>query len=163
MLFISIHKAGLSHSWWLPTMWIVKFIIAILPDVRDQQAKFMAMLLQTSLQKAWLSSIVYKKSQKKQKQKNNNRQNNALKKLQLLLSEAWLQIELSICSHDSATKKQKTRGPRRLGALLDSCSWDDIGNFQQTRIKNSLLQTKSIEIWANSHTVRHYKCITFRS
>ncbi len=26
-----------------------------------------------------------------------------------------------------------------LGALLDSCSWDDIGNFLQTCIKNSLL------------------------
>ena len=33
-----------------------------------------------------------------------------------------------------------------LGALLDSCSWYDIGNFLQTCIKNSLLQTKSIEI-----------------
>ncbi len=33
-----------------------------------------------------------------------------------------------------------------LGALLDSCSWDDIGNFLQTCIKNSLLQTKSVEI-----------------
>ncbi len=31
-----------------------------------------------------------------------------------------------------------------LGVLLDSCSWDDIGNFLQTCIvvKNSLLQTK---------------------
>ncbi len=29
-----------------------------------------------------------------------------------------------------------------LGALLDSCSWDDIANFLQTCIKNSLLQTK---------------------
>ncbi len=28
-----------------------------------------------------------------------------------------------------------------LGALLDSCSWNDIGNFRQTCIKNSLLQT----------------------
>ncbi len=26
-----------------------------------------------------------------------------------------------------------------LGALLDSCRWDDIGNFLQTCIKNSLL------------------------
>ncbi len=50
-----------------------------------------------------------------------------------------------------------------LGALLDSCSWDDIGKFLQTCIKNSLLQTKSIEIWLNSHTVPHYACINFRS
>ncbi len=33
-----------------------------------------------------------------------------------------------------------------LSALLDSCSWYDIGNFLQTCIKNSLLPTKSIEI-----------------
>ncbi len=33
-----------------------------------------------------------------------------------------------------------------LGALLDSCSWYDIGNFLQTCIENSLLQSKSIEI-----------------
>ncbi len=50
-----------------------------------------------------------------------------------------------------------------LGALLDSCSWDDNGNFLQTCIKNSLLQTKSNEIWVNSHTVPHYACINFRS
>ncbi len=50
-----------------------------------------------------------------------------------------------------------------LGALLDSCSWDDIGNFLQTCIKNSELQTKSIEIWVNFHTVPHYACINFRS
>ncbi len=50
-----------------------------------------------------------------------------------------------------------------LGALLDSCSWDDIANFLQTCIKNSLLQTKSIEIWVNSHTVPLYACINFRS
>ncbi len=30
--------------------------------------------------------------------------------------------------------------------LLDSCSWDNIGNFLQTCIKNSQLHTKSIEI-----------------
>ncbi len=50
-----------------------------------------------------------------------------------------------------------------LGALLDSCGWGDIGNFLQTCIKNSMLQTKSIEIWVNSHTVPHYACINFRS
>ena len=33
-----------------------------------------------------------------------------------------------------------------LGALLDNCSWYDNGNFLQTCIKNTLLQTKSIEI-----------------
>ncbi len=33
-----------------------------------------------------------------------------------------------------------------LGALLDSWSWYDTGNFLQTCIKKSLLQTKSIEI-----------------
>ncbi len=32
------------------------------------------------------------------------------------------------------------------GALLDICSWHDIGNFLQTCIKNSLLQTESNEI-----------------
>ncbi len=31
------------------------------------------------------------------------------------------------------------------------------------RIKNSLLQTKSTEIWVNSHTVPHYACINLRS
>ncbi len=46
-----------------------------------------------------------------------------------------------------------------LGALLDSCSWDDIGNFLQACIKNSLLQTKSTEIWVNSHTVPCYAYI----
>ena len=46
-----------------------------------------------------------------------------------------------------------------LGALLDSCNWDYIGNFLQICIKNSLLQTKSIEIWINSHAVPHYVCI----
>ncbi len=50
-----------------------------------------------------------------------------------------------------------------LSVLLDSCSWDDIGNFLQTCIKNSLLQTKSVEIWENSHTVPHYACINFKS
>ncbi len=50
-----------------------------------------------------------------------------------------------------------------LGALLDSCSWDDIGNFLQTCIKNSLLPTKSIEIGVNSHTLPHYACINLRS
>ncbi len=33
-----------------------------------------------------------------------------------------------------------------LGALLYNCSYYDIGNFLQTCIENSLLQTKSIEI-----------------
>ncbi len=32
-----------------------------------------------------------------------------------------------------------------LGALLDSCNWYGISNFLQTFIKNSLLQTKSVE------------------
>ncbi len=51
-----------------------------------------------------------------------------------------------------------------LDALLDTCSWDDIGNFLQTCIKNSLLQTKSTEIWFSSYTVvPHYACINFRS
>ncbi len=50
-----------------------------------------------------------------------------------------------------------------LGALLDSCSWSDTGNFLQTCIKNSLLQPKSIEIWVNSDTVPHYACINLRS
>ncbi len=50
-----------------------------------------------------------------------------------------------------------------LGALLDSCSRDDLGNFLQTCIKKSLLQTKSTEIWVNSHTVPHYACINLRS
>ncbi len=51
-----------------------------------------------------------------------------------------------------------------LGALLDSCSWDDSGNFLQTCIKNSLLHwLKSTEIWINSPTVPHYACISSRS
>ncbi len=57
----------------------------------------------------------------------------------------------------------KNKRSKDLGALLDSCSWDDKGNFLQMCIKNSLLQTKSIEIWVNSHTVPHYACINFRS
>ncbi len=57
----------------------------------------------------------------------------------------------------------KNKRSKDLGALLDSCSWDDIGNFLQTCIKNSLLQAKSIEIWVNSHTVPYYACINFRS
>ncbi len=52
--------------------------------------------------------------------------------------------------------RKKNKRSKDLGALLDGCSWDDIGNFLQTCIKNSLLQTKSIEIWVNSHTVTHY-------
>ncbi len=51
---------------------------------------------------------------------------------------------------------EKNKRSKDLGALLDSCSWDDIGNFQQTCIKNSRLQIKSIEIWVNSHTVHMY-------
>ncbi len=41
-------------------------------------------------------------------------------------------------------KKLQNKRSKDLGALLDSCSWSDIGNFLQTCIKNSLLQTKSI-------------------
>ncbi len=59
-------------------------------------------------------------------------------------------VNISFSAHNS-NKRSKD-----LGALLDSCSWDDIGNFQQTCIKNSRLQTKSIEIWVNSHTVHMY-------
>ncbi len=59
--------------------------------------------------------------------------------------------------------KNVNKRSKDLCALLDSCSWDDIGNCLQTCIKNSLLQTKSIEIWVNSHTVPHYACINFRS
>ncbi len=33
-----------------------------------------------------------------------------------------------------------------LDTPLDSCNWYDTGNFLQTCIKNSLLETKSIEI-----------------
>ena len=46
-----------------------------------------------------------------------------------------------VYSSDFLNKRSKD-----LGALLDSCSWYDSGNFLQTCIKNSLLQTKSIEI-----------------
>ncbi len=48
-------------------------------------------------------------------------------------------------------QKVKYKRSKDLGALVDSCSWDDIGNFLHTCIKHSLLQTKSIEIWVNSH------------
>ncbi len=55
-----------------------------------------------------------------------------------------------------------------LGALLDSCSWDDIGNFLQTCIKKSLLQTKPIEIGLNITgnvvlTLNSQACMNFRS
>ncbi len=64
----------------------------------------------------------------------------------------------------SESNTQHNKRSKDLGALLDSCSWDDIGNFfLLTCIKNSLLQTKSIEMWVNSHTVPHYACINFRS
>ena len=42
--------------------------------------------------------------------------------------------------------KKDNKRSMDLGALLDSCSWYDIGKFLQTYIKNSLQQTKSIEI-----------------
>ncbi len=45
-----------------------------------------------------------------------------------------------------------------VGALLDSCSWYDIGNILQPCIKNSLLQTK-LKARVNSHTAPHYACI----
>ncbi len=32
-------------------------------------------------------------------------------------------------------KKSKNKRSKDIGALLDSCSWDDIGNFLQTCIK----------------------------
>ncbi len=35
--------------------------------------------------------------------------------------------------------------------------------FSADLYQNSLLQTKSIEIWVNCHTVPHYACINFRS
>ncbi len=50
------------------------------------------------------------------------------------------------------SKKIRTRGPRTSGALLNSCSRDGIGNFLQTCLKKSLLQTKSIEIWVYTLT-----------
>ncbi len=59
--------------------------------------------------------------------------------------------------------ENQNKRSKDLGALLDSCNWDDIGNFLQTCIKNSLLQTKSIEIFVNSHRVPHYACINFKS
>ncbi len=71
------------------------------------------------------------------------------------ISSYYLQIQTFI-------EKQNKRY-KDLGALLDSCSWDEIGNFLQTCIKKSLLQTKSTEIWVNSHTVPHYACINLRS
>ncbi len=45
-----------------------------------------------------------------------------------------------------------------LADLLDTCSWYENGNFLQTCIKNPLLYTKPIEIWANSHKVPHHAC-----
>ncbi len=51
-----------------------------------------------------------------------------------------------LLNHDTRPDLNNKRS-KDLGALLDSCSWDDIGNFLQTCIKNSLVQTKSIEIW----------------
>ena len=63
---------------------------------------------------------------------------------------------------DEPVLEELTRGPKTL-TLLDSCSRDGIGNFLQIYMKNSLLQTKSIEIWVNFHTAPHYACINFRS
>ena len=60
-------------------------------------------------------------------------------------------------------EREQNKRSKDLGALLDSWSWDDIGNFLQTFIKNSLVQTKSIEIWVYYQTVPHYTCIDFRS
>ncbi len=60
------------------------------------------------------------------------------------------------------SKITQTRGPRTL-ALCLTAAVRMTGNFLQTCIKKSLLQTKSIEIWVNSHIVPHYACINFRS
>ncbi len=44
----------------------------------------------------------------------------------------------AVALYDYQASKWNKRS-KDLGALLDSCSWDDIGNFLQTCIKNSLL------------------------
>ncbi len=54
-----------------------------------------------------------------------------------------------------------TRGPRTLALCLTAAA-RMTGNFLQTCIKNSLLQTKSIEIWVNSHIVPHYACYSLQ-
>ncbi len=99
-----------------------------------------------------------------------------LKKTQLISCHAHVTIlnciflfsrnEPLIMSHSLwylGTHPYTNKRSKDLGALLDSCSWDDIGIFLQTCIKNSLVQTKSIEIWVNSHKVPHYTCINYRS
>ncbi len=55
--------------------------------------------------------------------------------------------------------KRKTRGPRTLALCLTAAVGMTLAIFcrVQTGIKNSLLQTKSIEIWVNSHTVPHFE------
>ncbi len=58
-----------------------------------------------------------------------------------------------------------TRGPRTLTLCLTAAVGMTLAIFcrVQTCIKNSLLQTKSIEICVNCHTVPRYACINFRS
>ncbi len=52
-----------------------------------------------------------------------------------------------------------TRRSKDLGHLLDTCSWYDKWQFPQIGVENSLLYTKTTEIWANSHTVPHHAFI----
>ncbi len=46
-------------------------------------------------------------------------------------------------------KQKRNERSKDLGMLLDSCSEMTLAIFCRLRIKNSLMQTKSIEIWVN--------------
>ena len=84
------------------------------------------------------------------------------------LPHLFVRIIVKLQSRRIALLGQKHSSPRfhkrsmDLGTLLASCTWYDIGNFLQTCIKNSLLQTKSLESRVYSHTVPHYARINFR-
>ncbi len=56
--------------------------------------------------------------------------------------------------------RQEVQGPWRSAWQLQ-LGWH--WQFSADLYQNSLLQTKSIEIWVNSHTVPHYTCINLRS
>ncbi len=51
-----------------------------------------------------------------------------------------------MAENDKVLELVNNKSSTDLGALLDSCSWYDIGNCLQTCIKYSPLQTESAEI-----------------
>ncbi len=55
----------------------------------------------------------------------------------------WYQRNLVVWKIKHGINGKSYKRSKDLGALLDSCSWDDIGNLLEACIKNSLVQTKS--------------------